>query len=112
MQEVVDDEQEDAEGARDALGAMPMAGSAESKAGVPLESPGGSENVKSAVGSIESPGIGSDAWNEPIPIVIHGEEICVCASSCTEPCDMGWTVKGVVLMLEMSVLISVHHGYG
>jgi hypothetical protein len=103
MQEVVEVEQEDAEDAGDALGAMPMAGTAESKAGVLLESSGGSEDVEPAVECVNSPGIGSDAWNEPIPIVVRGKEICVRASSCMEPCDMGWMVEGAVLMPETSV---------
>jgi hypothetical protein len=88
MQEVVEVEQEDAEDAGDAPGAMPMAGSAESKAGMLLESSGGSENVEPAVECVNSPGIGSDAWNEPILNVVRGEKICVRASSCAEPCDM------------------------
>jgi hypothetical protein len=60
MQEVVEVEQEDAEDAGDAPGAMPTAGSAKSKAGVLLGSPGCSEDVKSTAECIDSPVNGSD----------------------------------------------------
>jgi hypothetical protein len=103
MPEVIEIEQEDAEDAGDALGAMQMAGDAESKAGVLLESSGGSEDVKPVVESVDSTGIGPNAWNEHISTVVCDKEVYVRASSCAEPCDMGWTVEGAVLMPETSV---------